>query len=189
MLFVPVTRQHSTLGIAPPALNGILWGVSSHPGNTQEQHSHLWLTASENPCQPPQLSRDKEIYRRVVQPATTRFLSLKALKHPPQQPKQQRLMSRHGKSLRSSHGYCTLVRWLNTSCLVQMCPSSLQSSISWRQLHPVWTVNWCDWPCTDNAGTWHSSSKRELWRGTEQIKHPVLWEKQRLQKVHKGDSH
>lgn len=105
------------------------------------------------------------------------------------QTKQQRLMSRHGKSLHSSHGYCTLVRWLNTSCLVQMCPSSLQSSISWRQLHPVWTVNWCDWPCTDNAGTWHSSSKRELWRGTEQIKHPVLWEKQRLQKVHKGDSH
>lgn len=31
--------EHSMLGIAPPAQNGILWGVSSRPGNTWGHHS------------------------------------------------------------------------------------------------------------------------------------------------------
>lgn len=181
---------HSMLGIAPPAPNGILWGVSSHPGHTQEENSTAeppgthskWESVPASPA-----VWGQEIHSRAVQPGTAHLLALKASSTLlSRQTKQQRHMSRHGRSLHFSQGGCTLVRWLNTSCLMQMCPSSLQRGISWRQLHPVCPVNCWDWPSTDNTGTWHSGSKRELWRGTEQIKHPVLWGKQRL---HKGDSH
>lgn len=184
MLFIPVTCQHSILGIAPPAPMGFYEESASilaipKQSTAQPPVTHSkWASLPASPAAQGWGDR-QEIYRRVVQPATTCFLSLKALltTYLTRQP-EQRHMSRHGKSLHFNHGDCTLVRWLNTSCVMQMCPSSLQRSISWRQLHPVCPVNCCDWPCTDNTGIQHSSSKRELWRGTEQIKHPVLWEKQ-----------
>lgn len=181
--------EHSMLGIAPPAQNGILWGVSSHPGNTWGHHStatcdsqQVRVSASLSSC----VGTGRWTGELFNQPQPASFHWRPSSTLLTSQTKQPRHMSRHGKSLHFSHGDCTLVRWLNTSCLMQMCPSSLQRSLFWRQLHPVCPVNCCDWPCTDNTGTWHSSSKRELWRGTEQIKHPVLWGKQRL---HKGDSH
>lgn len=84
--FIPVTCQHSMLGIAPPAPNGILWGVSSHPGNTQEQHSTATCDSQQvRVCASLSSVWGQEIHRRAVQPATAHFLSLKALQHPPYQ--------------------------------------------------------------------------------------------------------
>lgn len=78
--------EHSMLGIAPPAQNGILWGVSSHPGNTWGHHSTATCDSQQVRVSASLSSQDREMDRRVVQPATTRFLSLKALQHPPYQP-------------------------------------------------------------------------------------------------------
>lgn len=72
--------EHNTLGIAPPAPNGILGGVSSHPGIPESiTEESPWLTASECPCQPSQLGRDGATDRTAVAAATTHCLSLRAL--------------------------------------------------------------------------------------------------------------
>lgn len=184
MLFIPVPCQHSVLGIAPPAPVGFCEEsapILAIPENSTAQppvtHSQ-WESLPASPAAQGQGDPQETCSTGHNPPLLTTFLTSRQ--------SSKGTWADMGKACILAMVTCTLIRWLNTSCLMQMCPSPLQRSISWRQLHPVCPVNCCDWPCTDNTGTWHSSSKRELWRGTQQIKHPVLWEKQSL---HKGDSH
>lgn len=138
-----MSAQHAGDCTTNPKWDFVRSQLPSWPYPRREQHSRATCDSKWESVPASAAVWGQEIHSRAVQPGTAHLLALKASSTLlSRQTKQQRHMSRHGKSLHFSHGGCTLVRWLNTSCLMQMCPSSLQRGISWRQLHPVclWTA-------------------------------------------------